>query len=282
MESLITNTNKARMSAFWMAFVTIIIIGLLLFGSVSPVSAMSISTAAQAAQMGDTNSSAAVLTGYYGYPTTSIGGVSPDESVTVITYHFPPNRTFTVKMNHYGTLGVNGIEVGTYESGDGGSQEVTFDIPESLKGEAMLAIRFDDSNNYYYAYDWFNNLEGGSTTNYGTGGAYTYDYNYYSYPASSTYSAGMPGMMIKDVVEGKVVKIAFFDIPDDMVYEVLLNTYGTGGASGYEVGKVDTGEDDTCVMSFNIPSSLKYDDKIAVRLQTTDGKHYIYDYFKNE
>ena len=281
MEGLLITKNNTRMSTFWMAFVTVAIIVLLLFSSVSPVSAMPVPATAE---LELSNSSAAVLSGYYGYPTTSIGNVSPDESVTIITYHFPPNRTFTVRMNYYGTLGVNGIEVGTYDTGDGGTQEVTFDIPESLQGESMLAIRFDDG--YYYAYDWFNNVEGGSSTYYGTGGPYTYDYdynyNYYYYPSSASNYAGMPGMMIKDVIEGKEVKIAFYDIPDDMVYEVLMNTYGTGGASGYEVGKVDTGEDDTCVMSFSIPSSLKYDDKIAVRLQTTDGYHYIYDYFVNE
>jgi hypothetical protein len=249
---------------FWMTFTGIFIIALMLFVSVSPVSAVPAQT-----------------TGYYGYPTTSIGNVSPDESVTIITYHFPPNRTFKVRMNYFGTLGVGGIEVGTYESGDGGTQEATFTIPDSLKGEALLAIRFDDG--YYYAYDWFNNVEGGSSTYYGTGGPYTYDYNYYYYPSTtSSYSSSLPGMMIKDVIAGKEVKIAFYDIPEDEVYEILLNHYGTAGASGTMVGKLDTGEDETAVMSFTIPSSLKYDDKIAVRLQTTDGKYYIYDYFKNE
>jgi hypothetical protein len=276
MEGLLITTNKARTNTFWMAFVTLMIITVLLFSTVSPAIAMPISEAEAAA-----DASSAYYTGYYGYPTTSIGNVSPDESVTVITYHFPPNRTFKVKINYYGTLGVNGIEVGTYESGDGGSKEVTFDIPESMKGESMLAIRFEDG--YYYAYDWFNNVDGGTSTYYGTGGPYTYDYGYYYYSApTSSYSSNMPGMMIKDVVKGKTVKIAFYDIPDNKVYEVLLNDYGTAGASGTRVGKVDTGEDDTCVMSFNIPDSLKYDDKIAVRLQTTDGKYYIYDYFLNE
>ena len=269
MEGHFSKTNASK--TFWMTLTAIFVIALMLVVSVSPVSAMP-------------NFSGAA-TGYYGYPTTSIGNVSPDESVTIITYHFPPNRTFTVRMNYFGTLGVGGIEVGTYDTGDGGTQEATFTIPDSLKGEALLAIRFDDG--YYYAYDWFNNVEGGSSTYYyGTGGpyTYTYDYNYYYYPAAttSTYSAGLPGMMIQNVIAGKEVKIAFYDIPEDEVYEVLLNHYGTAGASGIEVGKLDTGEDETAVMSFTIPKSLKYDDKIAVRLQTTNGKYYIYDYFVNE
>lgn len=234
-----------------------------------------------------TGTSSSASTGYYytgAYPHTDIVGVSADESVTVKTYTFPPNRTFRVLINHFGTLGVGGVEVGTYDSGDGGSQEVTFDIPSEFDGEELLAIRFDDG--YYYAYDWFVNTESGTTSNgttyYGTGGPYTYDDYYYYYPStttSSTTTYGHPGMMIQDVISHKEVKVAFYDIPNNMVYKVYMKDANTS-AGGIQVGKLDAGEDDTVVMSFSIPESLKYAGTITIYL-TSGGTTVSSTYFKN-
>ena len=227
--------------------------------------------------------------GYYytgAYPHTDIVSVSKDESVTVKTYTFPPNRSFKVRINHFGTLGVGGVEVGTYDSGDGGSQEVTFNIPSEFDGEELLAIRFDDG--YYYAYDWFVNTADGKTSSgvvYGTGGPYTYyDPQYYYGTTSDNYttttSAGHPGMMINDVVAGKEVKVAFYDIPDKKVYKVYLKD-AKSSTGGTQVGKLDAGEADTVMMSFAIPDSLKYAKTITVYL-VYDGKTVSSTYFDNE
>lgn len=220
-------------------------------------------------------------TGYYytgAYPHTDIISVSPDESVTVKTYTFPPNRTYKVLINHFGTLGKGGVEVGTYDSGDGGSQEVTYNIPSEFDGEQNLAIRFDDG--YYYAYDWFVNKEGGTTYSgsYGTGGPYTYDYNY-DYNYSTSTSGGHPGMVIDNVISGVEAKVAFYDIPDDTVYKVYMKDAKTSG-NNTQVGKLDAGEADTVTMSFPIPESLKYAGDISIYL-VTGGTTVSTTYFEN-
>ena len=50
-------------------------------------------------------------------PTFSIVSVVPDTSVTIKTYNFPADDTFTVRMGAYGTLGIGGIVVTTTDSG---------------------------------------------------------------------------------------------------------------------------------------------------------------------
>ena len=67
-------------------------------------------------------------------PTFTISSVATDSTVTVVTYNFPANRDFTVRMGAYGTLGIGGIVVGTLNSGSGGSFSATFNIPDALKG----------------------------------------------------------------------------------------------------------------------------------------------------
>lgn len=214
---------------------------------------------------------------YVGYPATSIVSVVAGESVSIKTYNFPPNRTFRVRMNHFGTLGVNGTEVGTYESGGGESKEVTFNIPDGLKGDAQLAIRFETtSDKKYYAYDWFNNVTGGTTTGtsttYGTGGPYTYDPKYTGIPTTSIVSV--------KVDESVTVKTSNF--PKNQTFKVLMNDFGTLGVGGTEVGTFESGDGAAREVTYTIPDSLKDNDQIAIRFQTSNGYYYAYDYFANK
>lgn len=92
--------------------------------------------------------------GYSGYPTFSIIAVDEDYSVTIRTSNLPPNVTFTVRMGKYGTRAVGGTQVTTTDSGNGGTMELTYLIPDGLKGLDRIAIRLDSSPGYY-AYNWF-------------------------------------------------------------------------------------------------------------------------------
>ncbi|MCA1954201.1 MAG: hypothetical protein LDL12_03535 [Anaerolinea sp.] len=94
--------------------------------------------------------------GYQGYPTFSILAVTRDATVTIQTKNLPPNQTFTVRMGAYGTYGMGGTVVATFDSAAGGAQQQTYTIPDGLKGSAQIAIRMD-SNLGYYAYNWFYN-----------------------------------------------------------------------------------------------------------------------------
>lgn len=97
-------------------------------------------------------------TGYTGYPTFSIKSVVRNVSVTIVTKNLPPDDTFAVKMNYMGTRGVNGWTVATLNSGDGGTQTLTYNIPAELHGQRRIAIRLQStSGSGYFAYNWFYN-----------------------------------------------------------------------------------------------------------------------------
>lgn len=211
---------------------------------------------------------------YRGYPTTSIVSVAAGESVSIKTYNFPPNRTFTVRMNNFGTLGVNGTEVGTYESGTGESKEVTYNIPDGLKGNAQIAIRLETSDKVYYAYDWFNNVSGGTTTSttYGTGGPYTYDPSY----------TGIPNTSIVNVKVDESVTVKTINFPKNQTFKVLMNDFGTLGVGGKEVGTLESGDGGSMEVTYTIPDSLKDNNQIAIRFQTSNGYYYAYDWFNNK
>jgi hypothetical protein len=93
--------------------------------------------------------------GYSGIPTFSITAVVRDSTVTISGVNFPPSDTFAVLMGPYGTKGVNGTNVGSTNTGSGGSLSATYNIPSSLAGSTKIAIRLQSSTSGYFAYNWF-------------------------------------------------------------------------------------------------------------------------------
>lgn len=97
--------------------------------------------------------------GYSGYPYFFITAVKEDATVSIKAYNLPKDTDFTVLMGKMWTMGINGIEVTTLNSGEGGTLEATFNIPAALAGQERIAIRLQGQ--VYYAYNWFWN----NTTN---------------------------------------------------------------------------------------------------------------------
>jgi hypothetical protein len=98
------------------------------------------------------------IPGYYGYPTFSISSVVRNKTVTILTNNLPPNDQFKVLMGPMGTRGVNGYLVKTIDTGEGGAQTLTFDIPAELKGAYQISIRMQSTTGTgLYAYNWFYN-----------------------------------------------------------------------------------------------------------------------------
>jgi hypothetical protein len=95
--------------------------------------------------------------GYAGFPTFSITAVVKDKTVTITGKNFPANDTFTVLVGDYGTKGIGGKNIGSTNSGSGGSLTATYDIPESFAGKRLIAIRLVSPTSGYFAYNWFYN-----------------------------------------------------------------------------------------------------------------------------
>ncbi len=198
-------------------------------------------------------------------PTISILGVTQNEKVTIQTYNFPANYDFEVRMGLFGTKGVNGILIGTVNSGAGGSLKFTFPIPTALQSESMIAIRLQSTVDGYYSYDWFYNTNSGSHD----GGVPIGDV---------TSSASISATSVK---EGEYAVIKATNLPVNEDFKVLMGVYGTQAIGGVVVKTVNSGTDGNFTETFDIPSSLKDEAKIAVRFESQDSSLVLTTWFEN-
>ena len=103
------------------------------------------------------NGNAQPPSGYTGIPVFYISAVVRNQNVTITTKNFPPGLQFNVLMGPMGTKGINGIKVGTLNSGGGGTMTATYPIPNALQGSYKISIRTQNYGTGYYAYNWFYN-----------------------------------------------------------------------------------------------------------------------------
>ena len=194
-------------------------------------------------------------------PTFSIKSVVKGEDVTITTYNFPKNMEFTVLMGKMWTRGINGIEVATLNSGEGGSFEATFDIPAELANEERIAIRLEGTGGYY-AYNWFWN-------------------NTASIPPAEPVDgySGYPYFFITAVEKDTTVSIKAYNLPKDTDFTVLMGKMWTMGINGIEVTTLNSGEGGTLEATFDIPAELAGEQRIAIRLQ--GEVYYAYNWFWN-
>lgn len=198
---------------------------------------------------------------YSGIPTFTIVSVITDQKVTIQTSNFPANVDFAVLMGAYGTNGVGGINVTTTGSGTGGSFQVTYTIPDTLKGSQRIAIRLQSTTDGFFAYNWFwNNTTETSTT--------------------PTYS-GFPTFSISSVVVDTSVTIAMTNLPPSYTFNVLMGAYGTLGIGGTQVASFDSGSGGNLTATYNIPAALKGAQRIAIRIESTTGGFFAYNWFWN-
>jgi hypothetical protein len=213
-----------------------------------------------------------VLPGYTGYPTVNISSVAKNTSVTVVTNNLPAGQSFTVRMGEYGTKGVGGIVVDTFDSGTGGALTKTFSIPAALADRTKIAIRMDCALGYY-AYNWFWNntapVAAGTPVPAGT-----------AVPVVPGY-VGIPTFSITSVIKDTSVTISTSNFPKDQTFTVKMGEFGTMGIGGIVVESVPSGTGGVFSKTFTIPAALAGRTKIAIRLETASGYYYAYNWFFN-
>jgi hypothetical protein len=217
---------------------------------------------------------------YSGFPTFSIESVVSGQSVTILTKNLPPHDTFTVTMGKYGTKGVGGVVVSTTDSGEGGSLELTYNIPSDLANLDLIAIRLQSPVTGYFAFNWFyNTTTTGTPTQQPTPTA-TPTTTPTATPTPSGYS-GYPTFTIKAVVKDSTVTIEGTNFPPDDTFTVLMGVYGSLGIGGTTVGSTQTGAGGSLSATYNIPPSLVGASRIAIRLQSPTSGYFAYNWFYN-
>jgi hypothetical protein len=196
--------------------------------------------------------------GYTGIPTFSIVSAVTDTTVTIKTNNFPPDEDFVVRMGPFGTKAIGGTVVTTTPSGAGGSFEVTYDIPAGLAGSDLIAIRMD-SDNGYYAYNWFYNDVSAPTPGY----------------------TGIPTITILSAVKDVSVTIRTNNFPPNQDFTVRMGPIGTKAVGGTVVATTPSGAGGTFEVTYDIPAGLAGSDLIAIRLDSANGYYYSYNWFYN-
>jgi hypothetical protein len=201
-------------------------------------------------------------------PTISIVSVDSGNTVTVRTANYPANDTFTVTMGKFGTRGIGGTQVTTVNSGAGGAQTFTFNIPDALKTERQVAIRLESATSGYYSYNWFyNQTTSPGVPNTGNPG---------TIPPGT-----IPTFSIVSVDAGNSVTIRTSNYPANDNFDVLMGKIGTRGVGGTRVTSVSSGTGGEQTFTINIPDALKADRQIAIRLQSPTSGYFSFNWFNN-
>lgn len=204
------------------------------------------------------------------YPSFTIADVKTDTTVTILTKDMPKGYDFKVLLGEYNTRGENGIEVAQFNSADGGSFQVTVDIPAALKGRAMISIRIESLTGGYYYYNWFwNDAENGTWPGVTPPVP--------PQPPVQTY----PSFSIKAVDAGKTVTILAKDFPKSHDFVVRMGKYGTLGIGGIVAAEVTSSDTGAFEATFPIPADLAAEKVIAIRLDAKTGGWYAYNWFYN-
>jgi hypothetical protein len=210
------------------------------------------------------------LGGAASIPHTTITDVTTSVDVTVDGTNFTRNDTYNVYIGKFGTKGVGGVKVDTFDTDGTGKFTKTFSIPASLEDEGKLAIRFQSPNSGYYAYDWFVNT--GVVVPPGPGGTWGYP------PAGAN---TIPTFTIQSVVEDSKVTIKATNFTTDDTFYVYMGKFGTKGVGGVKVEEQTTDGTGAFTATYDIPASLHGLSMIAIRLQSPASGYYSYNWFYN-
>ena len=94
--------------------------------------------------------------------------------------------------------------------------------------------------------------------------------------------SGIPTFSIVSVVKDKTVTIRTYNFPAHDSFKVLMNYKGTRGVNGVVVETITSGSGGSFTTTFNIPSKMKGEYQIAIRLQSTSSSgYYAYNWFYN-
>jgi len=206
-----------------------------------------------------------------------IQSVAEDQTVTIVTENFPASDNFTVTMGYMGTRGVNGYVVGTQDSGAGGSFSATYDIPAHLMGQYRIAIRLQSPTSGYYAYNWFYNNTATVTVPPGSAdpGPPVQP------PPASPPPFTIPTFKIDAVTRNDNVTITTQNFPANDSFTVRMNYMGTLGIGGWVVTTQDSGAGGSFTATYDIPSQLMGQYRIAIRLESPTSGYYSYNWFYN-
>jgi hypothetical protein len=91
----------------------------------------------------------------------------------------------------------------------------------------------------------------------------------------------IPTITILSVVQGDSVTVKTHNFPAGKDFNVLMGVMGTRGIGGIKADAINSGGGGSLTETFAIPAALQDNAQIAIRLETSDGVTYAYNWFYN-
>jgi hypothetical protein len=96
-------------------------------------------------------------------------------------------------------------------------------------------------------------------------------------PAEAT-----PTLSIVGVVEDQQVTVKTHNFPANLTFVVRMGPIGTRAVNGTKVGEFSSGKGGSIEKTFDIPTGLQGDNLIAIRMDSTSGGYFAYNWFYND
>jgi len=196
----------------------------------------------------------------------SVLSVKKDTYIILKGKEFTAGQALDVLLGKSNSKSSDSIKVTSVESDSDGSFIKLIDIPEDLKSETRIEVWVESADSSISVHTWFENETGGSGGSNGT------DTGGYS---------GIPTITILSVEEDQEVTLQTHNFPANRTFDVLMGNIGTRGIGGIPVTSFNSGGGGAFTKTFTIPAALKGKYQIAIRLQTSDGVFYAYNWFFN-
>jgi hypothetical protein len=210
-------------------------------------------------------------------PAITITATKTDESVSIHTSGLVAGMSYTARMGPIGSKGVNGTAVGDTTAASDGTFDATYTIPDSLRGQATIAIRIDGSNGFF-AYNWFTNKTNGSapsaTATPAPGVTTT---------PLPTGNSGRMSIQVTSVVQNDKITVSAFGFPANVDFTVRIGPYYTFWRNQAQVGVTNSGSGGNFQFDANLPDVVKDVALVTIRLDAySGGNHYVtYNAFTN-
>jgi hypothetical protein len=98
---------------------------------------------------------------------------------------------------------------------------------------------------------------------------------------ASAHTTTIPTFSIVSVVTDSSVTIQTSNFPANKTFTVRMGEFGTAAVGGVVVGSTDSGSGGSFSATYDIPASLKGEDRIAIRMDATSGGWFAFNWFFN-
>lgn len=201
---------------------------------------------------------------------TSTMRVVQDDYVIYQLENFPANDTYFVYMGENGSYGIGGILVSKIATNKGGTFQAKFFIPDELKGEDVIAIRFESKEGHAPWWNYFYNTTGSYT--YSSDGSDSDDSD--SDVDYNVLKPGVPQFTVLEVVKGQSITLRSKYLPRNQRWAVWIKNGALANIDWIEVTGFNSSEGDILTFTVPIPDSLKFNEVLAIKVQSIQTDYF--------